>query len=95
MALPQLLRGLVLQRGWSITAAGHAAGISPVAADRWCSQVTDAAATWLRLMSAFRADVRIVQGQEIWAIQVPTIAQQARERDRRSWRHRRDLSYLG
>lgn len=94
LALPDLLRGLILQRGWSATAAGHAAGISPLATERWCSQQTAAATTWLRLIAGFRAQVLVVQGAETWALQVPTVASQARERERRTWRQRRFVHYL-
>ena len=94
LALPDLLRGLILQRGWSATAAGHAAGISPLATERWCSQQTAAATTWMRLIAGFRAQVLVVQGAETWALQVPTIAAQARERERRTWRQRRFVHYL-
>jgi hypothetical protein len=94
LALPDLLRGLILQRGWSFTAAGRAAGISPLAVDRWCAQPTAAATTWLRLIAGFRAQVLVVRGAETWAIQIPTPASQVRERGRRTWRHRRFLHYL-
>jgi DNA-binding phage protein len=94
LALPDLLRGLILQRGWSVTAAGHAAGISPLAVDRWCKQQTSAATTWLRLIAGFRAQVVIVRGAEVWSVQVPTVASQARERERRTWRQRRFIHYL-
>lgn len=94
LALPDLLRGLVLQRGWSITAAGHAAGISPLAADRWCREQTSAASTWLRLIAGFRAQVVVVRGADVWSVQVPTVASQARERERRTWRQRRFVHYL-
>lgn len=94
LALPDLLRGLVLQRGWSVTAAGHAAGISPLAADRWCTEQTAAATTWLRLIAGFRAQVVIVRGADVWSVQVPTVASQARERERRTWRQRRFVHYL-
>jgi DNA-binding phage protein len=94
LALPDLLRGLILQRGWSTTAAGHAAGISPLATGHWCSQQTTATTTWLRLIAGFRAQVLVVQGSETWAIQVPTVATQARERERRTWRERRFVHYL-
>lgn len=94
LPLPDLLRGLILHRGWSATAAAHAAGISPLAADRWCSEQTSAASTWLRLIAGFRAQVVIVRGAEAWAVQVPTVASQARERERRTWRQRRFVHYL-
>ncbi len=94
LALPDLLRGLILQRGWSVTAAGHAAGISPLAADRWCREQTSAATTWLRLIAGFRAQVVIVRGADVWSVQVPTVASQARERERRTWRQRRFVHYL-
>lgn len=94
LPLPELLRGLILHRGWSSTAAGHAAGISPLAADRWCSEQTAAASTWLRLIAGFRAQVVVVRGAESWAVQVPTVASQARERERRTWRQRRFVHYL-
>ena len=94
LPLPDLLRGLILHRGWSATAAGHAAGISPLAADRWCTEQTTAAGTWLRLIAGFRAQVVIVRGAESWAVQVPTVASQARERERRTWRQRRFVHYL-
>ena len=94
LALPDLLRGLILQRGWSVTAAGHAAGISPLATDRWCREQTSAATTWLRLIAGFRAQVVIVRGADVWSVQVPTVASQARERERRAWRQRRFVHYL-
>ena len=94
LALPDLLRGLILQRGWSVTAAGHAAGISPLAADRWCREQTSAATTWLRLIAGFRAQVVIVRGADVWSVQVPTVASQVRERERRTWRQRRFVHYL-
>ncbi len=94
LALPDLLRGLILQRGWSVTAAGHAAGISPLAVDRWCREQTTAATIWLRLIAGFRAQVVIVRGADVWSVQVPTVASQARERERRTWRQRRFVHYL-
>jgi DNA-binding phage protein len=94
LALPELLRGLILQRGWSVTAAGHAAGISPLAADRWCREQTSVATTWLRLIAGFRAQVVIVRGADVWSVQVPTVASQVRERERRTWRQRRFVHYL-
>ncbi|MBA3697968.1 MAG: hypothetical protein H0W78_03735 [Planctomycetes bacterium] len=94
LALPDLLRGLIFQRGWSITAAAHAAGISPLAVDRWCKEQTSAATTWLRLIAGFRAQVVIVRGGDVWSVQVPTVASQARERERKTWRHRRFVHYL-
>lgn len=94
LPLPDLLRGLILHRGWSATAAAHAAGISPLATDRWCSEQTAAASTWLRLIAGFRAQVVIVRGTESWAVQTPTVASPARERERRTWRQRRFVHYL-
>jgi DNA-binding phage protein len=94
LSLPDLLRGLILSRGWSVTAAGHASGISPLAVERWCREQTTAATTWLRLVAGFRAQVVIVRGGESWAVQVPAVASQARERDRRLWRQRRFVYYL-
>lgn len=94
LALPDLLRGLILQKGWSTTAAAHAAGISPVAAQRWSSGLATAAATWLRLISAFRAEARIACGEDCWVIAVPAVAQPVRERERRAWRNRRFVHYL-
>lgn len=94
LPLPDLLRGLILHRGWSATAAAHAAGISPLATDRWCSEQTSAASTWLRLIAGFRAQVVIVRGTESWAVQTPTVASPARERERRTWRQRRFVHYL-
>lgn len=94
LPLPDLLRGLILQKGWSTTAAAHAAGISPVAAQRFTSGITRATTIWLRLIATFRAEVRILRGEDAWTIQVPTVAQQVRERERRSWRRRRFLHYL-
>jgi DNA-binding phage protein len=94
LPLPDLLRGLILHRGWSPTAAGHAAGISPLAAERWCSEQTSAASTWLRLIAGFRAQVVIVRGVDSWAVQVPTVASPVRERERRTWRQRRFVHYL-
>lgn len=94
LAIPDLLRGLILQKGWSTTAAAHAAGISPVAAQRWSTGLATAAATWLRLISAFRAEVRIACGDDCWVIAVLAVAQPVRERERRAWRNRRFLHYL-
>jgi DNA-binding phage protein len=94
LSLPDLLRGLILSRGWSVTAAGHVSGISPLAVERWCREQTTAATTWLRLIAGFRAQVVIVRGGESWAVQVPAVASQARERDRRLWRQRRFVYYL-
>ncbi|HEX3133696.1 MAG TPA: helix-turn-helix domain-containing protein [Planctomycetota bacterium] len=48
----------------------------------------------MRLIAGFRAYVLVVQGAETWAIQVPTVATQARERERRMWRERRFVHYL-
>ena len=94
LPLPDLLRGLILQRGWSTTAAAHAARISPVAAQRWCSSLTSAATTWLRMVSTFRAEVRISRGDDTWVIPAPPASPQVRERLRRSWRQRRFIHYL-
>ena len=94
LALPDLLRGLILQNGWSTTAAAHTAGISPVAAQRWSSGLTTAAAIWLRLVATFRAEIRVVCGDDAWVVSVPIVAQPVRERERRTWRNRRFLHYL-
>ena len=94
LALPDLLRGLIMQRGWSTTAAAHAAGISPLAAKRWCAELTDAALTWLRIISTFGAEVRIIRGEESWGIQYLPVSHPVRERQRRSWRQRRVVHYF-
>jgi hypothetical protein len=83
-----------MQQGWSTTAAAHAAGISPLAAKRWCAELTDAAGTWLRIISTFGAEVRVIRGEESWGIQCHPVSHPVRERQRRSWRHRRLVHYI-
>lgn len=94
LSLPDLLRGLILQKGWSTTAAAHAAGISPVAAQRLSSGTTRAATIWLRLIATFSAEVRVVRGDDAWVVTVPSVARPVQERERRTWRNRRFLHYL-
>ena len=94
LALPDLLRGLVFQRGWSSTTAALLAGTSPVAAENWLTRMTPAALTWLRLIAAFQCTVLIVRGDESWTITAPPMSKPQRDRGRQSWRHRRFLHYI-
>ena len=94
LALPDLLRGLVFQRGWSSTTAALLAGTSPVAVENWLTRMTPAALTWLRLIAAFQCTVLIVRGDESWTINAPPMSKPQRDRGRLSWRNRRFLHYI-
>jgi hypothetical protein len=94
LALPDLLRGLVFQHGWSSTTAAQLAGTSPVAVENWLTRMTPAALTWLRLMAAFQCKVLIVRADESWHITAPPMSKPQRERSRETWRHRRFLHYI-